>query len=307
MSLALSVLAAVLLDRLWGEPRRWHPLVGFGRLTQGLECRLRRNEENSSPEWIRMKGAFAVILLIAPFTAAAFLLSGAPLWGTAFDALMLYFAIGASSLKEHAQAVQQALARQDIDDARYKVSMIVSRDTQSLEEADVARATVESVLENGSDAVFAAVFWFVVLGAPGAVLYRLSNTLDAMWGYRNERYFYFGWAAARWDDVMNWMPARLTALTYMALGNAKQAWYCWQAQAPTWCSPNAGPVMASGAGALGVLLGGKASYHGTMKERPILGVGRAPDVMDIERAITLVNHGLWLWVALLFLGGLAFA
>jgi adenosylcobinamide-phosphate synthase len=307
MSLAFTVLAAVLLDKLLGEPRRWHPLVGFGRLVQWLEHRLRQHEEGASTYWIRIKGVFAVLLLLTPFTAAAFLVSRIPLWGSLFDAFMLYLAIGATSLKAHAQAVQQALSKQDIDDARYKVSMIVSRDTKSLEETDIARATVESVLENGSDAVFAAVFWFVLLGAPGAVLYRLSNTLDAMWGYRNQRYYYFGWAAARWDDVMNWIPARLTALTYMVLGNAKQAWQCWRLQAPTWYSPNAGPVMASGAGALGVLLGGKASYHGTMKDRPVLGTGRAPNGADIERAIGLVNHGLWLWVGVLFLGGWALA
>jgi adenosylcobinamide-phosphate synthase len=303
MSLAFTVLAAVLLDRLLGEPRRWHPLVGFGRLVQWVERRFRQQERSSSTQWIRIKGMGALVLLVAPFTAAAFLISRIPLWGTVFEAFMLYLAIGATSLKQHAQAVQQALLTQDIDNARYQVSMIVSRDTQNLQETDIARATVESVLENGSDAVFAAVFWFAVLGAPGAVLYRLSNTLDAMWGYRNQRYYYFGWAAARWDDVMNWIPARLTALTYMVSGDARQAWQCWQVQAPTWYSPNAGPVMASGAGALGVLLGGKASYHGTMKERPVLGAGRAPNGADIERAIGLVNHGLWLWVVLLFLGG----
>ena len=307
MSLAFTVLAAVLLDKLLGEPQRWHPLVGFGQLAQWMERRLRQSEEGAPEHWIRLKGVFALILLVVPFTVAAFLLSHIFPGEIAFNAFVLYFAIGATSLKEHAQAVQQALSRQDVDDARHKVSMIVSRDTQNLEEPDIARATVESVLENGSDAVFAAVFWFVLLGAPGAVLYRLSNTLDAMWGYRNDRYIYFGWAAARWDDAMNWIPARLTALTYMIFGNARQAWHCWQVQAPMWYSPNAGPVMAAGAGALGLLLGGKASYHGMMKERPVLGTGRAPDGKDIERAIGLVNHGLWLWVGLLFFGGWALA
>jgi adenosylcobinamide-phosphate synthase len=305
MSLPLTVLAAVLLDKLLGEPRRWHPLVGFGRLAQWLERRLRRKDEGQSTQRIRVKGLFALLLLVMPFTMAAFLLSRIPLWGAVLEVFLLYLAIGAASLKEHAQAVRHALLKQDIDDARHQVSMIVSRDTQGLGETDIARATVESVLENGSDAVFAAIFWFVILGAPGAVLYRLSNTLDAMWGYRNERYYYFGWAAARWDDAMNWIPARLTAFTYMLLGNgnARQAWRCWRLQAPTWYSPNAGPVMASGAGALGVLLGGEASYHGMMKTRPVLGTGRAPNSDDIERATSLVDHGVWVWIGLLLLGG----
>jgi len=136
------------------------------------------------------------------------------------------------------------------------------------------------------------------------VLYRAANTLDAMWGYRNERFLHFGWAAARFDDVLNLIPARLTALTYILLGHTRQGWQCWRAQAPTWYSPNAGPVMAAGAGALGVLLGGAASYHGKLKQRPTLGLQQAPAAEDIARAIALVQRSLWLWVALALLAGL---
>ena len=121
--------------------------------------------------------------------------------------IFLYLAIGASSLKTHAEAIANALDAQDIPLARQKVSYIVSRDTSALDAESIARAGVESVLENGSDAVFAAMFWFVVGGAPGVVLYRLSNTLDAMWGYKNERFINFGWAAARFDDCLNYIPA----------------------------------------------------------------------------------------------------
>ena len=128
-------------------------------------------------------------------------------------------------------------------------------------------------------------------------MYRLANTLDAMWGYRNARYASFGWAAARLDDAFNLLPARLTALTYALLGRTSLALRCWQRQAPHWDSPNAGPVMAAGAGALAVQLGGDAPYEGRWESRPPLGAGAAPDTTSITRALTLVQRGVVLWLA----------
>jgi adenosylcobinamide-phosphate synthase len=180
---------------------------------------------------------------------------------------------------------------------------MVSRDTHALDGTRVAAAATESVLENGHDAVFGALFWFVLLGAPGALLFRLANTLDAMWGYRTSRYERFGWAAARMDDALGYLPARLTALTYAALGRFACAMRCWRTQARAWDSPNAGPVMAAGAGALCVRLGGAAPYHGRWEERPVLGEGDPPDAGTIVRALRLVDRGVVAWVALMFLGG----
>jgi adenosylcobinamide-phosphate synthase len=213
----------------------------------------------------------------------------------------LYLALGAKSLWEHIHAVAGALAAADLEHARALGARIVTRDLREASETDVARAAVESALENGNDAVFGTLFWFAVGGAPGVILYRLVNTLDAMWGYKTQRYLHFGWAAARLDDALNYAPARLTALTYALLGNTRVGLACWQRQAHAWESPNAGPVMAAGAGALGLKLGGMARYHGRMEERPLLGAGHPPDVADIDRALRLVFAGVATWVGLLAL------
>lgn len=280
---ALILLSALLLDWLLGEPRRWHPLVGFGGLADRME-RICRNGA-ATPRWQRRGGLLAVSLLLIPPTLVA----------------ALWFALGHRSLHDHAWPVAAALAAGDANEARRLAGRIVSRDPEAL---DTPAATIESVLENGNDGVFGALFWFMLAGAPGAVFYRLANTLDAMWGYRNERHLHFGWAAARLDDLLNYLPARLTALTYAAVGNTRQALACWRAQAPAWDSPNAGPVMAAGAGALQVALGGPARYQGEWHDRPHLGAGEAADARDIERALALVRRGVLLWAVLwvLFIG-----
>ena len=143
--------------------------------------------------------------------------------------------------------------------------------------------------------------------AAGVVLYRLSNTLDAMWGYRNARFERFGGAAARIDDVLNYVPARLVALTYALLGRTRRVLRCWCTQAPLWDSPNAGPVMAAGAGALGVALGGPAVYHGENHPRPLLGSGAAPQARHIEHALDLVWAGMLVWLLALLVGGWLYA
>ncbi len=294
MTTALIVFAALVLDACLGEPRRFHPLVGFGRLAQVFERRIYIDS--------RARGVAAVLLLLAPFTLFAMLTQWLH-WGAVLDALLLYLAIGWNSLGEHAGRVRNALAADDLPAARQRVGFMVSRDTTVLDHEGAAKATVESVLENGNDAIFGAIFWFVVAGAPGVVLYRLANTLDAMWGYRNERYLRFGWAAARLDDVLNFVPARLTALGYAVVGHFTRALRCWRTQGTTWKSPNAGPVMAAGAGSLGVLIGGPAIYHGVTQTRSPLGEGRAPDARDIDRALRLINRSLVIWLLVLFVGG----
>ncbi len=295
--LFIKFIAAVLADRALGEPRRWHPLVGFGWLASHIETEVRKRLGDGVAA-----GAVAWTLAVLPLAALAWALRVShPAAHWLVDIGLLYLAIGASSLADHAQAVARPLQAGELDSARVAVSYIVSRDTDGLNDTEVATAAVESVLENGNDAIFAAVFWFLLLGGPGVLLFRLANTLDAMWGYRNPRYLMFGRVAARMDDVLGWVPARLTALSYALIGHTRQALRCWKTQAPQWKSPNAGPVMAAGAGALGVSLGAAARYHGQLQQRPLLGCGPKPDASTVTQAVRLMHHALTLWLGVLAL------
>jgi len=350
VTIALLTIAAVLLDAALGEPRRWHPLVGFGRWAKYWEGAFNPGAgspeagsreagalEAANPEAAnpgadnvvsgpplpsRLRGVLAVLIAVAPWVLLVFVLTAGARALVAPDAGMpttryvgylvsiatLYFALGHQSLREHAQRVHEALTKGDLAEARAQVARMVSRDTEQMDRQAIASAAVESVLENGNDAVFGALFWFLIAGAPGVLLYRLANTLDAMWGYRTPRYLYFGWAAARLDDVLNFVPARLTALTYALIGHTRGALRCWRLQAGAWESPNAGPVMAAGAGALGVGLGGGAYYHGQWEERPPLGVGPRPDATSIPAALRLVRLGVILWlVVVIAIEGVAHA
>ncbi len=287
--------AALLLDRLLGEPPRFHPLVGFGKWANLLETYL--NHRSIA------YGILAWSLAVLPLTAIVWWLDTL-IGGWWLSILCGWLAIGWQSLRQHAQWVQQALAAGDLPAARQKVGWLVSRDTTQLDSPQISRACIESVLENGSDAVFAPLFWLIIGGAPAVVLYRLSNTLDAMWGYRSERFERFGKWAARVDDVLNWIPARLTALTYALCGQFSGAIHAWRTQGQRWYSPNAGVVMAAGAGALQVQLGGDAVYAGQSKARPALGAGAIPDIHAITRAIRLLDRGVYLWAGMaLIIGG----
>lgn len=300
MTTACMWLVAVLLDAVLGEPRRAHPLVGFGRMAGWLETCLWRNR--------RAAGVLAWLLAVVPLVAVtcwidATLSAWSPWLSAGFTAVLTWIAIGLRSLGEHARPVARALADGDLAAARTAVGRIVGRNASVLDADQVAVAATESVLENGNDAVFGALFWAAVLGAPGVVLYRLGNTLDAMWGHHDARYGYFGWAAARADDVLNFIPARLVALTYALCGRFDGAWHAWRTQAKAWVSPNAGPVMAAGAGALGVSLGGRAPYQGQWIERPPLGSGPSPDAEAITRAMRLVRRGVVAWLVCVVVAG----
>lgn len=300
--LALLMAGGITLDWMLGEARRWHPLVGFGNFAQAIERRLNRGASRHA------RGVLAWMLAVLPFVYAAYLLVGSvnACFAAALHAVLLYFCIGLRSLRDHMLPIGQALENDDLPLARRLTSRIVSRDTAHATAPDIAKAAVESTLENGNDAVFGTLFWFAVAGGPGALLFRLANTLDAMWGYRSTRFLAFGWMAARTDDLLNWIPARLTALSYALLGDTRRAWQCWRTQAPAWPSPNAGPVMSAGAGTLGLSLGGAAEYDGIVETRPALGSGRTAAAADIRRAWQLVAKTALLWIVLLAAGAFVF-
>ncbi len=305
MMVLIGVVAtALLLDKLLGEPARYHPLVIFGAYVDALEAKL--NVGNNK----RINGVVAVACALIPLTLLAVLLARYCADNVVLtwlvSSVVLYIAIGWQSLIDHASRITEPLELNDIQQARQAVSFIVSRDTSQLSEQAVAKAAVESVLENGADAVFAPIFWFCVLGVPGVVFYRLSNTLDAMWGYKNTRFLEFGWCAAKLDDVMNLIPARLTAFSYALMGDTVKSITSWRQQGHMWDSPNAGPVMAAGAGALNVELGGGAMYGEQLHQRITLGVaitdgGQVADACAIRSACKLLNNSVGLWLAALII------
>jgi len=325
MNVFFVVALAILLDKVFAEPKRFHPLVGFGNWAIYLERKLNSQSGvalfTGKEASAKHHGLLAYFLAVFPCLLLVILIINlilAPMFETFLSplvldvifqllipAVILYLAIGWQSLMQHAEAIATPLAQGELDKARHAVSMVVSRDTAQLDESGVAKAATESVLENGADAIFAAIFWFIIAGIPGVIIYRLSNTLDAMWGYKNQRFLQFGWAAARIDDVMNYMPARLTAVTYALIGNTRKALVCWKKQAPDWKSPNAGPVMSAGAGALNISLGGVAIYHNHQETRPLLGptleAGQAPSAEGIFQSCRLVTRSLFAWLLVLMI------
>ncbi len=287
-AIAIIAVLAYVMDALLGEPRRFHPIVGMGNWAQLVAQRLHPGSQ-AGPVLQFLLGVLAwSIAMGVPVMVLAIVFTLSPAWlDMLFALLVLYVCIAPKSLVQHAEAVSQALAQDNLDAARSACGMMVSRDTQAMTREEVCTATIESVLENAHDAVIAPVFWFAVGGWWGALIFRLSNTLDAMWGYRNARYLHFGRCAARCDDVLGYLSARLTVLLFAL--RQRRALTAALEQGDNWDSPNAGPVMAAGAGALGVRLGGAARYGGERKLRPVLGSGRAPRPADIDAALKLVR------------------
>ncbi|MFF1679856.1 cobalamin biosynthesis protein [Streptomyces sp. NPDC058256] len=299
---AYGAAAGLLGDLLLGDPRRGHPVAAFGRAAGAVERVLWRDHRG----W----GALHTAVCVGGATGLAALASrsvrGSRTASIALTAAATWAVVGGTSLGREARAIGSALEAGDVEGARERLPHLCGRDPQALDADGIARAVVESVAENTSDAVVGALVWGAVAGVPGLVGFRAVNTLDAMVGHRSPKYRRYGWASARLDDVAGWPGARLTAALAAAAGGDRQgALRAWRVDACKHPSPNAGPVEASFAGALGVRLGGTLAYGGRVEHRPVLnGKGRAVSVGDIERAVRLSRRVSWLALGLCAAGRL---
>lgn len=302
----VAVVLAMGLDAWLGEPKRYHPLVGFAHWATRWQRLLCPASSQARPWLGRVAGVLALLVALAPvFIVIALLLaleSLSPWLSWLAGIVVLYSCLGWHSLKAHVLAVNSALLQQDLPLARQRLSWIVSRDTDRLDAQQIAQANTETLLENSADAVFASVFWFVLAGPVGALLHRWVNTLDAMWGYKTPQWRYWGWAAARADDVMNWLPARVLALLFLLAAWVRygtqavsRGWQGWREQAPQCVSPNGGVVMCVGACVLHVRLSDGAYYHGQWQAKPTMGCGDAATPQTLASAIQLIRAAL-LWV-----------
>lgn len=307
MNWALVMLLALAIDTLVGWPDRLyrkigHPVTWFGVLVDRLDQRL--NRESDSPAKRRKLGEAAACFAIAAAAGAAglaaWLLPSGTL-GVVLAAVLAWPLIAARSLHDHVAPVAEALARDDLDDARAEVAKIVGRDVSVLDEAGVSRAAIESLAENSSDGVVAPLFWGLLLGLPGIAAYKAINTLDSMIGHRSPRHEDFGRFAARLDDWVNWLPARLTGLIFAAVSpRPSEAVRIMRRDAKQHRSPNAGWPEAAMAAALGCRLSGPRVYHDRVAEEPWLNPD-SPDPLaaDLRRALALYRRAMWLVAATL--------
>lgn len=292
------------LDRVFGDPRRWHPVAGFGSAAMRLEAVTYRDG--------RAAGVLHEVVLVGAATGLGFgaqrMVRGGrsdrhadearaggasrAIGEVLLTAVATWTVLGGRSLARTGRTMADRLESEDIAGARELLPSLCGRDPEVLDADGLARAALESIAENTSDATVAPLFWGAVAGVPGLLAYRAVNTLDAMIGYRNERYRNFGWAAARTDDVANLGPARLSGVLTTALapvigGRPARAWRAWRRDASKHPSPNAGVAESTMAGALGIQLGGRTQYRHGVEMRPTLGDGRTPRVPDLRRAVAL--------------------
>ncbi|MER7083063.1 adenosylcobinamide-phosphate synthase [Saccharopolyspora kobensis] len=285
---AVGLLLGVAADAALGDPKRGHPVAAFGRIAQSAERLLHRDQKSAGIVYtgVLVGGTVGLGVLAQRWSKRS------PVLEAAATGLVTWVVLGGSSLADEGTAMARLLDAGEIEAARERLRNLCGRDSAVLDGQGLARATVESVAENTSDAVVAPLVWGAVAGIPGLVAYRAANTLDAMVGHRSPRYRNFGWASARLDDLLNLVPSRLAAVLTSACapvvgGSAKGAWRTWRRDASAHPSPNAGQIEAAFAGALQIRLGGRTVYGHVVEQRPVLGEGRTADAGDVTRSVEL--------------------
>ena len=301
------MVVAMAMDALVGWPDRLfarigHPVTWLGKAIAALDARWNRDAEPASTR--RAAGVAAALLVIIAAAAIGWMVQRLVPFGLIGGTLLGLLAwpfVAFRSLYDHVAAVRDPLRSGNVEGARKAVAMIVGRDPQALDEAGIARAAIESLAENASDGVVAPLFWGVLFGLPGIVAYKAVNTLDSMIGHRSPRHEAFGWAAARIDDVANFIPARLTGFLFVLLAPRRaEALSCMTRDARRHRSPNAGWPEAAMAGALGVRLSGPRIYHGSATDEPWLNEGaRDPLAADIAQGLTVYRRAMLLLAGLL--------
>ncbi|OLN23659.1 cobalamin biosynthesis protein CobD [Domibacillus antri] len=308
MTHALAICAALILDRLIGDPRNWpHPVKWFGLLIALLD-----RKWNKGTHRFEKGTAMLIVVLVVTAAASMGVLQIAslvhPAVAVIIESIFIWASIAPRSLKEAGMDVYHPLMEDDMAEARRKLSWIVGRDTDHLDEAEITRGAVETVAENTSDGVIAPLFWAMIGGGPAALLYRAVNTCDSMVGYRNDKYEFFGKASAKLDDIVNYIPARLTALLLIAAAEEppdirRYAWKILLRDAKKHPSPNSGWCEAAVAGLLQIELGGLNTYKGIVSDRARMGdpikERRADHILEAAR---LMERATYLFVLLFLIG-----
>ena len=288
----IVVLLAVLLDHLIPDRQGIKPFVWYRDWAESIEERFNGGK--------RMHGVGAVMLATLPIVVGVLLVHyilGEIGWilRIAFDAIVLYLCVDVHRLGKTANAVSNALESGDLDEAEEKLRELTGKGVSEKTEANIARAAVEGVLKQGNSLIVSPFFWFILLGPVGAVLQRLSCILDSLWGHRYERFAEFGWAAARFDDLMGWIPARITALSYALMGSFEDALHCWRRRVGVWSDINSGPLLASGFGAMHMQIceAAEEEYEERLSDLTVV-----PDAGHVHRAVALVWRVLLLWLVI---------
>ncbi|WP_246608086.1 cobalamin biosynthesis protein [Paractinoplanes toevensis] len=282
---ATGLLAGFLLDAVLGDPRRFHPVAGFGTAAGALEKKVYAPDRRSGAVFTAVAVGGPALLGLAAAAATR----RRPVARAALVAAATWTVLGGRTLRRESRIMAGHLDRGDLAAARGRLNHLCGRDPSTSDSGELARATVESVAENTSDAVVAPLIWGGLLGLPGLLAYRAANTLDAMVGHRSARYARFGTPSARLDDLLNLGPARLTGLLTVAVspvagGRPGETLRVWKRDRNDHPSPNAGQCESAMAGALGVRLGGRNVYFGRSEVRPFLGDGPRPSAVHLRRA-----------------------